>query len=114
MSQGDKMERGQESITMIPRGDVREEGKKLPQYIAAITATLGAVAIGTVLGWSSSASPFLKGEITNVTSTIDPPLSVDESARVESFVAIGAIMGEIFTLHLPKKNLVICYWMHVL
>nr|XP_018909446.1 PREDICTED: facilitated trehalose transporter Tret1-like [Bemisia tabaci]XP_018909447.1 PREDICTED: facilitated trehalose transporter Tret1-like [Bemisia tabaci]ARX98205.1 sugar transporter BTST40 [Bemisia tabaci] len=110
MSQGDKMERGQESITMIPRGDVREEGKKLPQYIAAITATLGAVAIGTVLGWSSSASPFLKGEITNVTSTIDPPLSVDESARVESFVAIGAIMGALpagyFADLLGRKTLI--------
>ncbi|XP_041986327.1 facilitated trehalose transporter Tret1 isoform X2 [Aricia agestis] len=38
-----------QSDLVEPRG----EGRKLPQYIAAISATLGALAAGTMMGWSS-------------------------------------------------------------
>ncbi|CAH0398588.1 unnamed protein product [Chilo suppressalis] len=33
--------------------EAREGGRKLPQYIAALSATLGALAAGSMLGWSS-------------------------------------------------------------
>lgn len=39
-----------QSVLVEPRGD---NGRKLPQYIAALSATLGALAAGSMLGWSS-------------------------------------------------------------
>ncbi|XP_049874582.1 facilitated trehalose transporter Tret1-2 homolog isoform X2 [Pectinophora gossypiella] len=39
-----------QSVLVEPRGD---SGRKLPQYIAALSATLGALAAGSMLGWSS-------------------------------------------------------------
>ncbi|XP_038223363.1 facilitated trehalose transporter Tret1-2 homolog isoform X1 [Zerene cesonia] len=62
-------------------------GRKLPQYIAALSATLGALAAGSMLGWSSPV--ILK--ITQDNST-DYDFSVSESQGdwVSSLINLGA------------------------
>ncbi|XP_053606396.1 facilitated trehalose transporter Tret1-2 homolog isoform X3 [Plodia interpunctella] len=65
----------------------REGGRKLPQYIAAIAATLGALAAGSTLGWSS---PVIF-KITQDNQT-DYNFSVSESNGdwISSLVNLGA------------------------
>ncbi|XP_013134551.1 PREDICTED: facilitated trehalose transporter Tret1 isoform X1 [Papilio polytes] len=67
-----------------PRG---EGGRKLPQYIAALTATLGALAAGSMLGWSS---PVIF-KITQANST-DYNFEVSQSQGdwVSSLINLGA------------------------
>ncbi|XP_046418188.1 facilitated trehalose transporter Tret1-like isoform X1 [Neodiprion virginianus] len=49
---GDKI--GISQQTLVSNAEFSSNGKKLPQYIAAIAATLGSLAFGAVLGWSTS------------------------------------------------------------
>lgn len=46
-----------------------QKAKKLPQYLAGIAATLGAVAAGMVLGWTSPAGESLSKDYNNITIT---------------------------------------------
>ncbi|CAG4950920.1 unnamed protein product [Colias eurytheme] len=73
-----------QAVLVEPRGD---NGRKLPQYIAALSATLGALAAGSMLGWSSPV--ILK--ITQDNST-DYNFSVSESQGdwVSSLINLGA------------------------
>ncbi|CAG4939522.1 unnamed protein product [Parnassius apollo] len=67
-----------------PRGDT---GRKLPQYIAALTATLGALAAGSMLGWSSP----VVFKITQANSTdYEFEVSSSEGDWVSSLVNLGA------------------------
>ncbi|XP_068618805.1 facilitated trehalose transporter Tret1 isoform X1 [Battus philenor] len=67
-----------------PRGDT---GRKLPQYIAALTATLGALAAGSMLGWSS---PVIF-KITQANSTdYDFDVSSTQGDWVSSLINLGA------------------------
>lgn len=64
-----------------------EGGRKLPQYIAALSATLGALAAGSMLGWSS---PVIY-KITNATSTdYDFPVSTAQGDWIASIINLGA------------------------
>ncbi|XP_059468813.1 facilitated trehalose transporter Tret1-like isoform X2 [Neocloeon triangulifer] len=60
--------------------------RRLTQYIAAVSATLGAFALGNVIGWSSPASGRLQGD----TSEVDFDVSASEFAWVGSLLTIGA------------------------
>ncbi|KAM3955144.1 solute carrier family 2 member nebulosa isoform 2-T2 [Aphomia sociella] len=66
------------------RGDT---GRKFPQYIAALSATLGALAAGSMLGWSS---PVIY-KITQDNSTdYDFDVSVGQGDWVSSLINLGA------------------------
>ncbi|KAI5644141.1 sugar transporter domain-containing protein [Phthorimaea operculella] len=71
-----------QSVLVEPRGD---SGRKLPQYIAALSATLGALAAGSMLGWSS---PVMYQAI-NGHSTYDFRIEEQES-WISSLVNLGA------------------------
>ncbi|VVC91037.1 facilitated trehalose transporter Tret1-2 homolog isoform X3 [Leptidea sinapis] len=73
-----------QSVLVEPKGDT---GRKLPQYIAALSATLGALAAGTMLGWSSPV--VLK--ITQENSTdYDFDVSSSQGDWVSSLINLGA------------------------
>ncbi|XP_025205117.1 facilitated trehalose transporter Tret1-2 homolog [Melanaphis sacchari] len=68
---------------------VSQEGKKFRQYAAALSATLGPFAVGTVLAWMSPAMPMLLSESSKIKVT------PDQGSWVGSLIAIGAIFGSI-------------------
>lgn len=59
---------------------------KLPQYMAGVSATLGALAMGMVLGWSSGAGD----GGAKVVHDFDVPISADEFSWISSLVTLGA------------------------
>lgn len=60
--------------------------KKFPQYIAAITATLSALASGIILGWTSPITSELEnGKYHNIS------ISKEEMGWIGSFVTLGAM-----------------------
>lgn len=62
-------------------------GRKLPQYIAALSATLGALAAGSLLGWSS---PVIF-KLTQANSTeYDFPVSEMQGDWIASIINLGA------------------------
>ncbi|XP_037869679.1 facilitated trehalose transporter Tret1 isoform X4 [Bombyx mori] len=67
-----------------PRGD---SGRKLPQYIAALAATLGALAAGTMLGWSSPVV-FKITQPNNTDYNFD--ISETEGSWIGSVINLGA------------------------
>ncbi|KAJ2944156.1 hypothetical protein O0L34_g18127 [Tuta absoluta] len=71
-----------QSVLVEPRGD---SGRKLPQYIAALSATLGALAAGSMLGWSSPVMYQAK----NGHSTYDFDI-VPQEAWISSLINLGA------------------------
>ncbi|CAB3365730.1 Hypothetical predicted protein [Cloeon dipterum] len=74
----------------MDKGEVSEytNGSTKTQYIAALAATLGAMALGTVLGWSSPAQiPILTGEVFSFT------VSASEFSWVGSVVNLGAAVS---------------------
>ncbi|XP_058798228.1 facilitated trehalose transporter Tret1 isoform X2 [Phymastichus coffea] len=60
--------------------------KKLPQYMAGIAATLGALAMGMVLGWSSVAGE--KG--VRISEEYDIVITAEDFSWIGSFVTLGA------------------------
>ncbi|XP_026486532.1 facilitated trehalose transporter Tret1-2 homolog isoform X2 [Vanessa tameamea] len=73
-----------QSVLVEPRGD---NGRKLPQYIAALSATLGALAAGSMLGWSSP----VVFKITQANSTdYDFDVSSTQGDWVSSLINLGA------------------------
>ncbi|XP_067006760.2 facilitated trehalose transporter Tret1 isoform X2 [Anabrus simplex] len=77
-----------ETVTpMMPSSGGTSEGLKRPQYLAALAATLGAMAAGTVLAWTSPTLPELQAPNSSL------PLSVEEGSWVGSLVAVGALAG---------------------
>ncbi|XP_065349056.1 facilitated trehalose transporter Tret1-2 homolog [Cloeon dipterum] len=74
----------------MDKGEVsaNTNGSTKTQYIAALAATLGAMALGTVLGWSSPAqTPILTGEVFSFT------VSTSEFSWVGSVVNLGAAVS---------------------
>ncbi|CAH2091486.1 unnamed protein product [Euphydryas editha] len=73
-----------QAVLVEPKED---NARKLPQYIAALSATLGAVAAGTMLGWSSP----VVFKITQANNT-DYPFDVSsfEGDWVSSLINLGA------------------------
>ncbi|XP_021186691.1 facilitated trehalose transporter Tret1-2 homolog isoform X2 [Helicoverpa armigera] len=67
-----------------PRGD---SGRKLPQYLAALAATLGALAAGSMLGWSAP----VMVKLTNASSTdYDFSVSQTQGDWISSIINLGA------------------------
>ncbi|XP_018573951.1 facilitated trehalose transporter Tret1 isoform X2 [Anoplophora glabripennis] len=63
------------------------QGKKLPQYIAALSVCLGSVAAGTVLGWTSNISDKLRNSELN-----DIFIDLDAVGWIGSFATIGGML----------------------
>ncbi|XP_050535056.1 uncharacterized protein LOC126902078 [Daktulosphaira vitifoliae] len=72
-----------------PKGTQRE-GKKLRQYAAALSTTIGPFAVGTVLAWTSPVLPILESE-----NSPKFTITTEEGSWVGSLIAIGAIIGSI-------------------
>ncbi|XP_039755974.1 facilitated trehalose transporter Tret1 isoform X3 [Pararge aegeria] len=73
-----------QSQLVEPRDD---SGRKLPQYIAALSATLGALAAGAMLGWSS---PVIFKITQNNTSEYDFEVSQAQGDWISSLINLGA------------------------
>ncbi|EFN85164.1 Sugar transporter ERD6-like 6 [Harpegnathos saltator] len=73
--------------TLVSNNDyLSNHGKKLPQYLAGIAATLGALAAGMVLGWSSPA-----GENgVNLIKQYQISISPEEFSWIGSLTTLGA------------------------
>ncbi|CAG9087445.1 unnamed protein product [Plutella xylostella] len=71
----------------VSQSQLVDNGRKFPQYIAALSATLGALAAGSMLGWSS---PVVFG-ITQPNSTdYSFPVSAAQGDWVASLINLGA------------------------
>ncbi|KAK4877064.1 hypothetical protein RN001_009570 [Aquatica leii] len=62
-------------------------GKKLPQYIAALSVCLGSVATGAVLGWTSNVTEEMKAGLFN-----DIAINDDHLGWIGSFATLGAMV----------------------
>ncbi|XP_063703886.1 facilitated trehalose transporter Tret1-like [Culicoides brevitarsis] len=70
-------------------GEASTSGRKLPQYIAALAATGGALAAGTILGWTAPAEgQLVKDDLTD--SHYDFSVSKEEFSWIGAFVTLGA------------------------
>lgn len=63
------------------------QAKTLPQYIAALSVCLGAVAAGAILGWTANVSEKLKNSEFN-----DIEITADSLGWIGSFVTLGAMV----------------------
>ncbi|XP_043263388.1 facilitated trehalose transporter Tret1-2 homolog isoform X3 [Colletes gigas] len=61
--------------------------KRFLQYFASLSATLGALASGMVLGWTSSAGP----DGINLQTVYNIPISADEFSWIGSLTALGSL-----------------------
>ncbi|CAB3365739.1 Hypothetical predicted protein [Cloeon dipterum] len=80
----------QETCTvMLPEKEQNAlpQGKKFPQYTAALIATLGSFAAGTVMAWTSPTLPLLTGPSSPL------PITPDEGSWVGCLMAVGALCG---------------------
>lgn len=69
---------------------VKQEGSKLPQYVCAIIASVGAFVIGTGLAWTSPTLELLR----DVNSTAQLHLtSKSQESWISAWTPIGAIIG---------------------
>ncbi|KAG5311729.1 TRET1 protein, partial [Acromyrmex insinuator] len=78
-----------EDTGMITGVPVRQEGRKLWQYLAAISACLLALAVGTALAWTSPVLPQLYKENSWLVIT------KEQGSWVSSLLALGAILGAV-------------------
>lgn len=82
----DSMEKvGISQQTLVSNGSI-VKAKRLPQYLAGIAATLGALAAGMVLGWSSPAG---KDGI-NLQTDYEIQISPEEFSWIGSLATLGA------------------------
>jgi sugar porter (SP) family MFS transporter len=72
--------------TLVSTNGQLGQAKKLPQYLAGIAATLGAVAAGMVLGWTSPAG---KAGV-NITRDYEIPMTEAEFSWIGSLTTLGA------------------------
>lgn len=82
----DEKDVGISQQTLVSNGRPISNADKLPQYLAGLSATLGALAAGMVLGWSSSAG---KGGI-DLSLNYDIPISNSEFSWISSITNLGA------------------------
>ncbi|XP_011693005.1 PREDICTED: facilitated trehalose transporter Tret1-like [Wasmannia auropunctata] len=78
-----------EGTGMISGVPVRQEGRKLWQYLASISACLMALSVGTALAWTSPVLPQLYEETSWLVIT------KEEGSWVGSLLALGAILGAV-------------------
>ncbi|XP_069698889.1 uncharacterized protein [Periplaneta americana] len=94
------------SMEQLDIGDEQlsiQQGKKWPQYIAALTATLGGMYSGSVMGWSSPALPYLQAplveDIANLTLNVSlhggAGVSDNQAAWIGSLAPLGALFGAV-------------------
>ncbi|XP_069696650.1 facilitated trehalose transporter Tret1-2 homolog [Periplaneta americana] len=77
-----------------------ENCKKWPQYLAASLATLYAVCVGTVDGWTSPALPYLQEprvlhHHNSTNTTLYYTITDDEASWIGSLAPLGALLGAI-------------------
>lgn len=75
---------GASSQTLVSNGG--QEASKLPQYVAAISATLGGFVMGSVLAWTSPTNAKLAAEY-------HFPISSVSKSLIGGLVSIGAMIG---------------------
>ncbi|XP_076178837.1 facilitated trehalose transporter Tret1 [Ptiloglossa arizonensis] len=76
-----------EATGMINGVPVRQESKKLWQYLASISGCLLVVGVGTAMAWTSTVLPKLSAEDSWM------PITKEEGSWVSSLCALGAIAG---------------------
>lgn len=77
----------QNSRTALTLYDTNTRGKKLPQYTAALLATLGALSAGTFMSWSSPALPLLQDKFNHFIVTNS------QASWIGSLMNLGAFLG---------------------
>lgn len=102
-----------------PSKPQRPEGRKFRQYVAALSATIGSFAVGTILAWTSPVLPLLEEIDTPINAALSLPLNgtndssvffapenltvnhhwltitKEEGSWVGSLIAIGACFGSV-------------------
>ncbi|XP_011497305.1 PREDICTED: facilitated trehalose transporter Tret1-2 homolog isoform X2 [Ceratosolen solmsi marchali] len=76
----------QQALVVDTTGSKMSSANKFPQYMAGVSATLGAMAAGMVLGWTSAAG---KNGI-DLAKEYNIPLTADEFSWIGSLVTLGA------------------------
>ncbi|KAK4877061.1 hypothetical protein RN001_009567 [Aquatica leii] len=76
------------SINEAPKLILKQEGKKLPQYVATLSVCLGSLAAGAVLGWTGNISEDMKSESYRGISIDD-----DSLGWIGSMATLGAAFG---------------------
>ncbi|XP_067007206.1 facilitated trehalose transporter Tret1 [Anabrus simplex] len=79
----------QNSRTALTLSDPTSRGRKLPQYTAAILATLGALSAGTFMSWSSPAIPLLQDKLNHFVVT------EAQGSWIGALMNLGAFLGAI-------------------
>ncbi|KAF7389254.1 hypothetical protein HZH66_010391 [Vespula vulgaris] len=72
--------------TLVSQAGQTIKAKRLPQYIASLAATLGAVAAGMTLGWTSPAGK----DGVNLAATYDFSITAEEFSWIGAFTPLGA------------------------
>lgn len=70
-----------------------QEARKLPQFLAAFTATLGALCAGTFFSWSSSVSLVLEQQNSTIPIARDDQYSKETFSWISSIIMFGAGCG---------------------
>ena len=79
--------------TLVSNVEPSVPARKFPQYLAALASTLGALAAGIVLAWTSPAGQIVKtanGNITKLADEYGIPISDDEFSWIGSLTTLGA------------------------
>lgn len=88
------MEKKEEFVGMLKENQnksaVKQEGNKLPQYVCAIIASLGAFIIGAILAWTSPCLGLLEDLSSNAQLHLE---SKDQKSWISAWTPIGAIFG---------------------
>ncbi|XP_051172813.1 facilitated trehalose transporter Tret1-like isoform X2 [Leptopilina boulardi] len=77
--------------TLVSDTNLDGRARKLPQYAAGLASTLGALAAGMVLAWTSPAGLEVEGtNITKLAHEYEIPISDDEFSWIGSLTTLGA------------------------
>lgn len=81
---------------MLNENEIKNSSSKVKQYLAALTVSFGAFAVGTVLSWTSVALPYVTNNQQN--SAQDFPtfkITHEEEALVGALLTVGALVSAI-------------------
>ncbi|XP_069687042.1 facilitated trehalose transporter Tret1-2 homolog [Periplaneta americana] len=76
------------------------DGKKLPQYIAAVIVNLAAFSNGSVIGWTSPMLPVLQS---NDTPLEEGPISNEAGSWLGSLMCLGALLATPLYLYISHR-----------